>query len=65
MLLQALTLFAAFISGILGHTAANFTLKSISPLVSLPHHTSRVTRHTSPSHIANLSKIHGASRVML
>ena len=70
MLLQGLTLCASFISGILGHTAANYTLKSISPLVSLLHHTSRVTRHTShvtrhTSRIANLSKIHRASRVML
>ena len=31
--LQALTACASFVSGILGHTAANFTLKSISPLV--------------------------------
>jgi ABC-type Mn2+/Zn2+ transport system permease subunit len=34
--LQALTACASFISGILGHTAANFTLKSISPLALLP-----------------------------
>ena len=62
-LLQGLTLCASFISGILGHTAANYTLKSISPLVSLLHHTSHITHHASC--IANLSKIYRASRVML
>ena len=68
MLLQGLTLCASFISGILGHTAANYTLKSISPLVSLLHHASRFTRHTShvtrhTSHVTHRKFIENSSRV--
>jgi hypothetical protein len=41
---QGLTVCASVISGIMGHTAANFSLKSISPLVRRILHTTKQKR---------------------